>query len=167
MNRARSAVGQFNGTAESLRRVFDAACRDIVDNLQVTRASIWFLTPKGDAIVCDSLFDSRSGIGERGVELRRSDYPEYFDAIAKDEKIIASDAASHPATACFQDSYFRPNDIHSLLDHIVIVENLPVAILCCEQCGSVRRWTDVEELYLYQMATLIGIAFQTRLTLMG
>nr|WP_245986339.1 GAF domain-containing protein [Azospirillum thermophilum] len=69
---------------------------------------------------------------------------------------MAPDARTHPATRGFTESYFEPNDVHSLLDMIVAAGNAPVGILCCEQCGAGREWTAADLSYAQAIAVLIG-----------
>ncbi|WP_168220379.1 GAF domain-containing protein [Azospirillum thermophilum] len=82
--------------------------------------------------------------------------PDYFRALGNGSRVVAPDARTHPATRGFTESYFEPNDVHSLLDMIVAAGNAPVGILCCEQCGAGREWTAADLSYAQAIAVLIG-----------
>jgi two-component system, sensor histidine kinase len=80
------------------------------------------------------------------IVLNKSDFPQYFEHILKHETLMASDAREHPSTACFNDLYFEPNDIHSLLDFVIQKDFEPIGIICCEAVGDIAFWQqeDVE-----------------------
>ncbi|MCU0624079.1 MAG: GAF domain-containing protein, partial [Gemmatimonadaceae bacterium] len=84
-------------------------------------------------------------------------------AIKRDLRIVASDAATHPATSCFDEVYFTPLDIRSLLDVCIVVGGQPVAVLCCEHCGTVRPWSAEDIAYLDKMGALLGMALKQQL----
>ncbi len=162
MNRSRAALTAFRANPADIAEVFKAACQDIVENVGSTRASIWFFNMLGDAITCECLYDSRSGRFSSGALLSEEDFPAYFAAIRKDLRVVASDAANHPATAAFDVPYFIPNDIRSLLDHVVVAGRETMAVLCCEHCGTIKAWTAEDEAYLHQMSVLLGMALKAR-----
>lgn len=163
MDKARAALTQLKSNPGAIDAVFEAVCRDIVDHVKSTRASVWHLNGVQDAITCAALFDSRDDSVQRGTRLDEESFPEYFGAIKRDLRIVAEDAAHHPATACFDEVYFAPLDIRSLLDVCVIVGGQPVAVLCCEHCGTVRPWTAEDIAYLDKMGALLAMALKQQL----
>ncbi|QJE72930.1 GAF domain-containing protein [Aerophototrophica crusticola] len=165
MQLARTALSGFRRDRPSLSRVFEGACRDIIRDLAVTRASIWFFSSAGTAITCACEVDERTGQVMQGETLEESACPAYFAAIRRDHRVVADDVMAHPDTVCLADSHLRAHGVRSLLDHVVIADGRPMAVLCAEQCGEPRSWTSADEEYLFQMATLLGVAFQTRIEL--
>jgi GAF domain-containing protein len=160
MQASRAALAQLRKgaiTAVDLQRTI---CRDIVQNVGSTRASIWLFNPLKDQITCAMLFDSRTGGFHTGAVLKADDFPDYFKAIERDLEIVAPDAANHPATKCFDEVYFVPNDIHSLLDHVVMQNEQPYAVQCCEHCGEIKNWSSDNIEYLHQMSSLLTWAFK-------
>jgi len=160
MQRARTALNEYRSNPKTVGALWEAVSRDIVDNVGSTRASVWQMNVLQDAITCLTLFDKRTDSVLSGIVLKEDDFPPYFDAIKRDMKVIADDAATHPATSCFDEVYFVPNDIRSLLDFVIMDGSTPIAVLCCENCGSVRSWTDADIGYLQSMAALVRIAFK-------
>ncbi len=121
--------------------------------------SLWRLDAERDAIVSLVNYDALDNKWSSGIELLRSDYPEYFKSLIENEVIIASDARNYSATRCFNTSYFEPNDIHSLLDFILHKDFIPYGILCCESKGKLVHWSDQDVDNVRTIATLISFFF--------
>lgn len=160
MRHVRSVLAGFRGLAEDLPLIFEAACRDLVETLGVSSGSVWFFVDDGRAIECAALYDARDARVLRGARLRETDCPTYFHALIRDRRVVAPDAHNHPATSCL-DTYLRQRDVRSLLDYVVLsAEGRAVAVLCCEQGGRMRQWSDADEAYLQQLAIALGVAIE-------
>jgi len=157
MRHVRVAMAAFRGRAEDLPPVFEAACRDIVEDLGVSSGSLWFFDAVGTMIECAALYDARDARVLRGARLRAPDCIPYFQALRQDGHVVANDAMTHPATACLQ-NYLAQRDVRSLLDHVVFTQGMAVAVLCCEQGGRLRQWSEADAAYLQQMAIMLGVA---------
>jgi serine phosphatase RsbU (regulator of sigma subunit) len=136
----------------SLREITEAAAA----GLGVSRVSVWFYDEGRTSIVCRDLF--QAGEHSAGVELRASDFPAYFAALADDRTITADDARSHPATREFTEIYLKPLDIHAMLEAPIRHKGRLVGVLCHEQCGRVRRWTQDDVIYAASLADFVGRA---------
>ncbi|OYQ35591.1 hypothetical protein CHU95_07675 [Niveispirillum lacus] len=158
MRHVRAALAVFQGRAEDLSPVFEAACRDIVEDLGVSSGSVWFFDRDGTGIECAALYDARDARLLRGTFLRSADSPQYFLALQQEGRVVADDALTHPATSCLR-PYLAQRDVRSLLDHVVFTQGKPFAVMCCEQGGRVREWSEDDALYLRQMSILLGVAF--------
>lgn len=158
MRHVRAALAGFHGRAEDLPPVFEAACRDIVEDLGVSSGSVWFFDEDGTAIECAALYDARDARVLRGTRLRAADSAAYFLALRQEGRVVADDALTHAATSCLH-SYLQQRDVRSLLDHVVSTHGKAVAVMCCEQGGRMRQWSDTDGLYLQQMSILLGVAF--------
>lgn len=156
MEATRRAFAEFRAGTKTAEDIYRTMCRDIVENVGSTRASIWTLSPLQDRIVCLSLFDARTGAYSSGSALSEEDFPEYFHALQKDGVLVAPDACEHPATRCFDEVYFVPNEIRSLLDIVVMDGATPVAVQCCEHCGTIKQWTDSDREYLEGMSAMLS-----------
>lgn len=160
MRHVRVALARFRGQAGDLPPIFEAACRDIVEDLGVSSGSVWFFIDGGQAIECAALYDSRDARMIHGTRLREVDCPSYFHALTRDRHIIASDARLHPATTCLA-TYLRQRDVRSLLDHVVLsADGRALAVLCCEQGGGLRSWSGADQAYLQQLAISLGVAIE-------
>lgn len=160
MEQSREALKAMRAGSGTLESVLEVVCREITDNVGSTRASVWDFGPAKDEIRCLKLLDTRDGSYSDGSVLREDDFPAYFEAIKADLKIVAADAAHHPATACFDEVYFVPLDIRSLLDFVIYRGTEPVAVLCCEHCVDKKNWSEADVAYLQNMAALIAFAFR-------
>lgn len=155
MQRSREAArGAVN--LAGLQDLFESVCRDAIEATRATRASIWYFEANG-SIVCQYMFDRRKPGFERGATIGREHHADYLDTLVNDGIVAAENARSHPATSCFVDEYFVPNDIHALLD-IMIPDayGRPAAVLCCEQCGAPRPWSERNISALHGLTALIS-----------
>jgi GAF domain-containing protein len=157
MEATREALTLYKSQKDDLIKVYQSMCKDITKNVGSTRASVWLLSPLQDAIECLCLHDTRDNSFHSGSKLKEEDFGDYFQAIKKDLKIIADDAANHPATKCFDEIYFIPNDIRSLLDFVVLKSGEPIGVLCCEHCTHIKNWTETDIQYLHQMSGLLSM----------
>lgn len=161
MQRARQTLGVLKKDPSAIASFYEAVCRDIVENVGATRASVWTFSALKDSITSDCLYDSRDGTVTGGVTLKEEDFADYFAAIRDDLRIVAPDALTHPATSCFDEIYFTPLDIRSLLDYVVLVRGEPAMVLCCEHCGEIKDWTEAHVDYLHQMAAVLSMGLKS------
>jgi len=129
---------------------------------QANRVSLWSLNPEKDAITCHLLIDDVGNVSH-GFSLAKADFPEYFDAMIKHQVVNAPDARNHKATACFNEVYFEPSDIYSLLDYIIHHDFEPVGILCCEATGNKVEWQENQIKSLKRVANISSIFFAQEL----
>jgi GAF domain-containing protein len=151
----------LNNPYKSKRAVLEKVCdyaQQIIPSANLI--SLWRFTPDRNSIVSLINFDAQSGEYKEGLELRRDDFPKYFENIVEHELIVASDARNHSATRCFNEAYFEPNDIHSLLDFILHKDFAPVGVICCESKGKQVDWTDEDIDNIRMVATMISFFFE-------
>lgn len=161
MERARASLKAYKANSATIDSVFRAICLDITENVGSTRASVWtFHEPLRDAIESVCLYDTRDASFTSGAVLREEDFPAYFHAVTNDLRIVAPDAITHEATSAFDDVYFAPLDIRSLLDYVVLVGDRPVAVLCCEHCGEQKTWAPAHIDYLQAMSSVVAFTLK-------
>ena len=154
----KEALEKVSQNEMRIEEFFRLATEEITRNVGSTRASIWIFNSVGDRITCLDLFDTRKNAHSSGTVLEQDDFPEYFEAITKNAVVRAPFADRHPDTACFQELYFEPNDIRSLLDFIISSKTRATGVMCCEHCGEYNEWTDEHVKYLEQVAFSISFA---------
>ena len=123
------------------------------------RVSLWVFSEdfsKINSLIC---YDAISGQYSSEQELSRSDYKEYFDAIIKKEVINAPQARDHVFTQCFNESYFQPLNIYSLLDFILYRDFEPTGIICCESVNNTAYWSDDNIETLKRIANMSSLYF--------
>ncbi|MEQ9681829.1 MAG: GAF domain-containing protein [Rhodospirillales bacterium] len=161
MHRAIEAIHQARKQHLEIKEVYRPVCRDISQNVEANCVSIWFFSEARDSIQCQCFFDSDTDTFLHGQILTAEDHPAYFQTILTEQFIVAPDARNHPATRAFTESYFMPNGIVSLLDYIIHRKFQPVGIICCENAHSHRNWTQEDQRYLLQVATLLSFGMAT------
>ncbi|WP_430456271.1 GAF domain-containing protein [Rheinheimera sp.] len=136
----------------------------ITKQLHCSRASLWLYS---DALLSEiiavDLYDSNEDAHYQGIALHEDDFAPYFEAMRNDGGINAPDAATHPATSCFNEAYFEPNDILSLLDVGIRYNGQLVGVFCCEQVGSIMEWNASQITFLEQAGKLITFALKPQL----
>jgi signal transduction histidine kinase len=112
------------------------------------------------SIVCELGYHQSIRAFDRGLELRSSELPGYFQAI-REAPILAIDDAPHDERSHDLESYLASRRIGALLDTAVRVGGQPVGILCHEHVGGPRRWSELEQ----QIAFAIGQIIATRVAI--
>ena len=134
----------------------------------ISRVSVWEFQSEDLEDVhleCIKLYElDKKGYSE-GVILKKSDFPEYFRALSRQQPIIAHKAREHQATACFNQGYFDKFDIYSLLDVPYFINGRLKGLICCEQQGHERTWTLEDQLFIKSLADLVTVAYQNAIQL--
>ncbi len=156
VHKTQAAVFGLRVGHSTVADVWKAACEDIVERTGATRASVWVFDSSYQRLTCGNLYDGARRMHSPGGVLLRSQCPDYFRAITNNAKVVVRDALTHPATKGFANAHFKPKDVRSLLDFIVLHENVAVGVLCCEQSGAERDWTPADVACLQGIAMLIG-----------
>ena len=113
-----------------------------------------------DSVVCLSLYDRTENAWSAGTVLKEADFGPYFEAMRNDGMIVAGDARNSPATRCFNEVYFEPLGIYSLLDVGIRISGEPFGLFCCENTTDILMWTPEHVDYLRQVGTLLGFALR-------
>lgn len=121
--------------------------------------SLWSFDEKQTKICNIISYDAENDAFATLPELNRIDYPEYFEAIVDNEVISASNAREHSMTKCFNESYFEPLNIYSLLDFILHKDFTPRGVICCERRGSIANWASDDIDHLRAISTAISYFF--------
>ena len=99
------------GDAAALRR----AAQGVAQAVRASGVSVWRLAADGESLVCLEAYDRESRGHTQGVEVRRSECPALFAALAEGQALVVANAASDPRTQGLSASYLRPLAIASLL----------------------------------------------------
>lgn len=134
----------------------------LAEEMGSTRASLWIYPDPllRDSIECLKLYDRTDRAWSDGTVLREEGLEAYFEAMRKDNLIVAAEAREHPTTACFREVYFEPLGIYSLLDVGINIGGQPWGLFCCENTTDVLDWTPQHVEYLRQVGTLLGFALK-------
>ena len=134
----------------------------LAEEMGSTRASLWYYPDPvlQTSVICLSLYDATEKTWSQGAELKEDDFAPYFEAMRNNGLIVASDARNEDATRCFNDIYFEPLGIYSLLDVGINIAGTPFGLFCCENTTDILDWTPEHVEYLRQVGTLLGFALR-------
>jgi GAF domain-containing protein len=90
-----------------------------------------------------------------GAELRQEQYRAYFQEIFSNGAYVCHDTALDPRLDGMREGYLRPLRVMALLDAVFAYNGRAQGLLCCEQVGAPRRWTNAELADLKRCASLI------------
>ena len=144
------------------QQFYEALTRTLTEEMGCTRASLWIYPDPviRDSIRCLKLYDRTDAAWSDGTVLEEPGLEAYFEAMRRDNLIDAGDARQHPTTACFNEVYFEPLGIYSLLDVGINISGQPWGLFCCENTTDVLHWTPQHVEYLRQVGTLLGFALK-------
>jgi transcriptional regulator with GAF, ATPase, and Fis domain len=141
---------------EALRRIV----QQTAEALGIARVNAWRYVGDHGAIRCVAHYQSTSRTFSSGMELKADDFPRYFEALRKNNLIVADDAVRDSRTREFTESYLGPLGITSMLDAPVFVGNTLEGVLCHEHVGSPRTWSEDEKVFAVGAANLVSLAIE-------
>lgn len=163
-DRQREALYELSVDETVTEGAFTAALETITetaaDVLRTTRVSIWLFDESGEELRCVDRYDRRSGQHSIGGRLLAERYPAYFDAVESNRTFAVADARADPRTAALTESYLEPNGITSMLDAALRDGGDIIGVVCHEQVGEQREWTDDELGFVGNVADLVHRTFR-------
>lgn len=138
--------------AGHLKQAFEEICRSAALALDLERVSIWSYDRSREAIVCEELYERTPDKHSSGIVLFQSDFPQYFDYLREERILAAHNAHTEPATAAFSAPYLTPLGINSMLDAPIRLAGKLWGVVCHEQVGPHRNWTNDEQIFGASMA---------------
>jgi len=140
---------------------FREATRNITETagkvLAVERVSLWLLHNHGELLRCIDLFESSTGRHCRDMALDVQQYPNYFRSLNTERVITAHEVRTDIRTKEFNDGYFVPLGITSIMDGVVRVLGKTVGVVCHEHVGPKPRiWTTDEITFAGDIADLVA-----------
>lgn len=127
--------------------------------LNIERSSLW--KKKENSIEVEWLYNREDDNFSDGFELKKEDFPIYFNAVETRPFIVASDAKNHPDTMEFNEGYFRNYEIKSLLDFPIYVSGELTAVTCYESTLEIRYWTSEDINFARAISDIIALAIET------
>lgn len=135
--------------------------KEVVDSIRADRASIWLYNDDESSIICQQLYIEKDSSFHQDMELRREDYPEYFEAMQRDPMIVANNARSHHATKCFLETYLIPLGIRSMLDVPIWYRGRVIGVICIESLVK-REWKKEEIDFAQILSSLYAFAYSVK-----
>jgi two-component system, NtrC family, sensor kinase len=137
----------------------EAIAQCALDAVQCSRASVWVLSEDQRALRCVALLVRGQRRHVENLQVRAQDFPRHFEALLSEKAIRATDAATHPAMAEFQDIFLKYRDIRSVFVYPVHARGRLAGGIYCAESGMQREWDDEDEVFLYNLAELTARAF--------
>lgn len=153
---ARSQTFQQGNLQAALREITQASAK----TLSVGRVGVWLYNKDHSAIECIDLYDVTTDEHSYGVSLLKSNYPNYFQALAVESSIAAHDAINDKRTQELSQSYLYGLGIASLLSVPIWLEGKSVGVVSYEHWGETRQWTLEEENFAGAIADFITLAME-------
>ena len=150
------AKGDHVDLESALRQVTESVAR----TLTVERVSVWFFDGPKSAILCRDLYETSADRHSTGARLEAVSFPRYFEALATQRTIAASDAGSHPATSEFREAYLQPLGIVSMLDVPIWRHGKMIGVICHEHTGRERIWATEEQEFAASIADVVSLALE-------
>jgi diguanylate cyclase (GGDEF)-like protein/PAS domain S-box-containing protein len=152
MNLARNGLLWENNLNWFLRRF----CKTISDTLKIERVGVYIFSNDRSSLRQQTLYSASSGEHTFGLNLKKRNYPKYFQSLIAAKMICADDAHSHPVTSEFSHTYLIPLDIGAKLDLSLHKAGKVTGVLSVEHLGESRQWLDEEKQFLGTLAELIS-----------
>ena len=135
--------------------------KEVTDNMNVERCSIWLYNHKKTSIKCQQLYIKSENKYYEGNELFQKDYKPYFMSLLTNTVISADNAEQHPSTSCFTETYLKPLGIKSILDVPIYFEGEVIGVICIESL-TVRSWCVLEINFAELLSSLYSFAYSVK-----
>jgi len=143
---------------KNLTQIMEFVTYIVCNRLNIHRSGVWLnLT---SCIECISLYDIEKKTYEKGMQIFKKDFPNYFNFINKGTVLPIEDSISHEATREFADIYFEPFKVYSTLDCPIFVREKLYAIICCESIGKTRKWSEYEIQTIKDVCKILGMLIE-------
>ena len=130
--------------------------------LNASRANVWLFTDSERKMLkCIDHYDLTTDSHSADGELPAETFPTYVRALNEERVIRADDAATNPHTAEFAAEYLPANNIKSMLDAPIRQDGEAVGVICVEQAGEQRTWTDEEANFVGTLSDFATLALTT------
>lgn len=101
------------------------------------------------------------------MSLPREMFRAYFDFVLENKVLSAPNAREDYRTSCFNETYFEPLNIFSLLDYTFHIDLEPVGVICCEHTGEEIIWTDEDANNLTRVCKVTSMFFSEQIASQG
>lgn len=143
------------------QQIFKALSNDVIAGLNVDMVSIWYFDETCEKLTCQYSLDRSNNNNLIGIDLLKSDYPNYFNALIQGVSIRADDVFTNPNTTELIESYFKPYQVKSLLDYIIYKGDSPVGLICCETTREKRNWSGDDIDYVRALTVMAGVELKS------
>jgi two-component sensor histidine kinase len=128
--------------------------------LKVSRVNVWLTNENQPSLECLLAYQKDSDLFYRETPIFKASCPIYFAHINKNEYIVTSDSREEEFMKELLTDYLLPNAIYSMIDVPIIMSGKFRGILCFENTGTVRDWTNDEQHFAIALAHLMTLTLE-------
>jgi len=144
---------------KNIDQAFNRATEISANTLDIARVSIWLYNDDISSIRCHNLYIQDVG-HDKGSELFKADFPNYFKAVAAGKMIVVDQAREDERTNEFTESYLIPNEIYSMLDAPIYYAGEIIGVVCHEYTNSMHRWSSQEQEFASAIASTVSLSLE-------
>lgn len=158
-NQALVALARQVWTGHStLETALARICEVAADALEVERVNVWRLHPAHGVLRCLHAYDRRTGAhNPPGYDEAFDADNEYGRRLDEVRVIDAADVRDSPGLLASLGDYFTRNDVASLLDAPVRSEGAVLGVVCHEQVGQPRAWSDADQAFAASIGDYVAM----------
>lgn len=143
-----------------INKQFEYICKKAAQILNISRVSIWLYKDNNQTLVNTHQFNQTDAFKTMSKELSVNDFTAYFKYLNDFNIILAPNVREHAATRDLADSYLIPLHISSLLDCSIIVDGIPIGIICCENQYKTKEFNIEDALFIQSLSDYIAISYK-------
>ncbi len=147
---------------KNINDAFQKIAHLISSTLSVARGSIWAFSDDGSQLKCLFLFNQQTETYTSGDILHINEFPAYFNAIKKENRVYAEDTFNDPRTSQLKDIHLKKHCITSLLDSGIFLEGKLIGVVSAEHIGEKRKWMPDEESFISTIAAIVAQLFEAQ-----
>ncbi|WP_234401184.1 ATP-binding protein [Pseudoalteromonas sp. T1lg23B] len=138
------------------------ATKVICEGLEAQRASIWLLNADGTQLIPMSFSDTSGDNLQHFPPWRKKQLPELFEAVYKQELILANFAHTHNCTKELKDNYLSPYEINAIFGCSISYKGHAIGLLCAEYQHPHLQWDATDEKLIKAVSATLGSLFASR-----
>lgn len=130
--------------------------------LGIKRINVWLFSETRKQLVCIANYDAEAKSFDKGEVINEVDIPNYFAHLLTDEILAINNIETDPITQDLKDNYCKEHNIYSMMDVPIHVEGNLAGVMCYEQVGEFKEWTDEEQFFALAINQLVSLVIETR-----
>ncbi len=131
--------------------------------LRIERINVWLFNSDKSGMISIAEFDQRNDNYSKDSVITKKDYPNYFNLLAHNKFIYIQDCYTNELVSEMKETYFKPNDVVTLVDVPLRIGGEIFGVMCFEKTGqTIRNYTDQNLNFMYSIATVLGSNLEAR-----
>jgi two-component sensor histidine kinase len=129
--------------------------------LKIERVNAWTTSENEVYVHCLLAYDRKKDKFYQETSLNKEEFTDYFQHISKKDFLISNNARTEHYNKSILENYLIPNNIYSMIEVPIISGGKFKGILCFEQTGEPRIWTNDEQHFAIALTHLITLTIET------